>query len=288
MEYIFNFVQTVWEYPKVLPIHPDAARGRQRCKHCKQDPSELWSPTTSHNYRSCLRRAEPLNGGRWVTKYYLHCGSGIIEVCAPFWRNTFGICKKVQQRLGKYSSSAHLPPEAFTWGGSAKSNREALVLQYVQSVPRHYSHFSTSSTREYVDCASSGLNWWKGPTEVNDDGTVSPCFLEWLDEKNGTEHHQFFRRYGWWPGVCDLTRANKPLALCGSTGLEIPRPAVSYKYFMSVIGRFVSHRSALIGVLQLLINPPHYPPPKVPISVQGHVCGPVCYMHQNARKHSKC
>jgi hypothetical protein len=120
-----------------------------------------------------------------------------------------------------------------------KSAKESLVREYVGTIPRHYSHYSMSSTSEYVDCASSTLNWWKGPTETNDDGTVSIPFLEWLDERNGTEDLTFYNEHAHFPGVHSLTsRPNLPHTLVGPGALPIPVPAVAYHYFLSVVKAF--------------------------------------------------
>jgi hypothetical protein len=123
------------------------------------------------------------------------------------------------------------------WGGQKDTGKKQLVRAYIDTVPRHYSHYTTSSTNEYVDCASSALNWWKGPTEVNDDGTASRCFLEWLDLQHGTQHYNFYCTHSYFPGLHD-ERNNLPATLVGPNAALIPKPAVSYKYFLSVLNTF--------------------------------------------------
>ncbi len=127
------------------------------------------------------------------------------------------------------------------WGGQKDTEKKKLVRAYIDTVPRHYSHYTTLSTNEYVDCASSALNWWKGPTEVNDDGTASLCFLEWLDLQHGTQHYNFYCTHSYFPGLHDSyfpglhdERNNLPATLAGPNAALIPKPAVSYKYFLSV------------------------------------------------------
>lgn len=225
MEFLFNFVRRETDYPTHKPPHPDASGGRQKCRHCRFDPAYMWSPQTSHTLQNCRRRNEPRNGHTYVYKYFLYDEGGAVEVCAPFWRDTFCVSQKTQLKLARFSSGFQLPPGAFTWGGSTKSNREVIVLEYMASVPRHFSHFSMCSTHEYVDCASSALNWWRGPTEVNDDGTISPCFLE------------FYKSHGWWPGV-NVENCDKPAVLCGPNAIRVPQPAVSYRYFLGIVNRF--------------------------------------------------
>ena len=75
-----------------------------------------------------------------------------------------------------------VPHNFFAYKGRKPTHQRALVLEYMETIPRHYSHYSMSSLHEYIDYASSILNWYRGPTDINEDGSVSPCFLEWLDE----------------------------------------------------------------------------------------------------------
>jgi len=207
---------------------------------CHHTPSQaLWDPVLPHTYTNCNRRNEPLHGGRLKLRLFVKWENGVVEVCKKFWCNTFGIGGRSFARLDSFSTQAFLPPNAFAWGGSVKSAKESLVREYVGTIPRHFSHYSMSSTSEYVDCASSALNWWKGPTETNDDGTVSIPFLEWLVKRNGTEDLPFYNEHAYFPGVHSLTsRPNLPHTLVGPGALPIPVPAVAYHYFLSMVKAF--------------------------------------------------
>ena len=167
-----------------------------------------------------------------------------MEVCSPFWANTFGIGEGALKHLRKLATLPFFPARSnrkgesiLRWGGQKHTGKELLVRAYIDTVPRHYSHYTTSSTNEYVDCASSALNWWKGPTELNDDGTASLCFLEWLDLQHGTDHYKFYCTHSYYPGLHD-ERNNMPASLVGPNAPLVPKPAVSYHYFLSVINKF--------------------------------------------------
>ena len=238
MEFIFGMMQTVIIQSKAKKCHPDAI-GRQKCSHCKFDNCGLWDPPACHTYRKCNRRHELRNDSVRRTKYYLHDGQGMVEVCSAFWRNTMDIGEASQKKLAAFSRSCCvLPPKSFSWGGSSKTNKENFVLEYLATVPRHFSHFSVGGTFEYVDCAASIAQLWKGPTELNDDGTTTPCFLEWADERNQTTFQQVYSTYGWWPGMEKFDRANKPASLCAPNAPNIPAPSVSYNYFWSIVKRY--------------------------------------------------
>ena len=98
-----------------------------------------------------------------------------------------------------------------------------------------------SSTTEYIDGAASVQRLWHGPMEENADGTTSMCMLEWLDEKNGTDHYAFYKGNGknsWFPGVYD-DRANKPARFFMEGELmELPTVAVSLPYFRNIVDEF--------------------------------------------------
>ena len=115
---------------------------------------------------------------------------GIVKIKLDHFQLVFVNLSLKSYKLAEYRSK-----------GQIKTEKESLCREYIASVPRHYSHFSVSSSNEYVDCASSALNWWRGPLESNADGTSSPCFLEWLDERNTTRHLQLCKDTGWFPGV---------------------------------------------------------------------------------------
>ena len=253
-EFAFKTMSTILHYPTNVRGHPDARNGRQKCAHCRFDASELWNPRENHTYRTCNRREEQRNGAKYTTKYYLPGGGGLVEVCSSLWRNTLDIGRKAQSRLKHHSKQyLELPPDAFSWGGSSHSEKERLVLEYVASVPRHFSHFTIGGTFEYVDCASSALQWWRGPTEPNDDGSMTPCFLQWVDERNGTNHQEFYLQHGWWPGVTVCSRNNKPQILCGTDALSIPVPAVSYQYFWTVLKRYMFNHVYYSYIIFLLL-----------------------------------
>jgi hypothetical protein len=91
-----------------------------------------------------------------------------VEVCSTFWANTFGIGESALKHLRKLATLLFFPARSnrkgesiLRWGGQKNTGKEQLVRAYIDTVPRHYSHYNTSSTNEYVDCASSALNWWK-------------------------------------------------------------------------------------------------------------------------------
>ena len=128
-----------------------------------------------------------------------------------------------------HSGSSILPKERFSRAGSSKSNREQLVRSYMGTVPRHYSHYSPTSTSEYVQCASSCLNWWKGPLETDLHGERPLCLLEWLDEINGTNSYDLYTTHNYFPGVHVITDA-RPCTQSTSDTI-LPIPAVSYHFF---------------------------------------------------------
>jgi hypothetical protein len=91
-----------------------------------------------------------------------------------------------------------VPNDYFQYKGKKRTHKKALVLEYMETIPRHFSHYSLSSLHEYIDCA---LNWYKGSTDINEDGSISPCFLKWLDEKMGTTNYDFYQMYHYYDGV---------------------------------------------------------------------------------------
>ena len=117
--------------------------------------------------------------------------------------------------------------------GQKKSNREQLVRSYIGTVPRHYSHYSPTSTSEYVQCASSCLNWWKGPLEADLHGQRPLCMLEWLDQINGPNYYDLYTTHNYFPGVHVLSDARPCTQSTSET--RLPIPAVSYHFFLSVI-----------------------------------------------------
>jgi hypothetical protein len=63
---------------------------------------------------------------------------------------------------------------------------------------------------------------------------VSPCFLEWVDQRNDTsDYEDYFKRHGWCPGLDE--RLNKPTELCGDDAPDPVVPAVSYIHFWRVV-----------------------------------------------------
>ena len=94
-----------------------------------------------------------------------------------------------------------------------------------------------SSLHEYIDCASSVLNWYKGPTDINEDGSVSPCFLQWLDAKMGTSNYDVYQMYHYYDGV-NSTRDYIHPALFGDNAVVPPKPCVSYNYFYLVVSEY--------------------------------------------------
>lgn len=130
-----------------------------------------------------------------------------------------------------------VPHNFFAYKGRKPTHQRALVLEYMETIPRHYSHYSMSSLHEYIDCASSILNWYRGPTDINEDGSVSPCFLEWLDEKMGTTNYELYKTYHFYPGV-NATRDYVHPALTVADALLPPKPCVSYNYFLSVVTQY--------------------------------------------------
>ncbi len=128
-----------------------------------------------------------------------------------------------------------MPKDKFTRVGSKKSQREQLVRQYIATVPRHFSHYSPTSSSEYVQCASSCLNWWKGPLECDLHGLRPLCLLEWLDSINGTHNYEVYTTHQFFPGVHVVSDA-RPCSVNTCT-TQLPVPAVSYHYFLSVINK---------------------------------------------------
>ena len=92
MDFVFQFMkkekQTISR--QHLASHPEAKDGAtvlQKCQHCKQDPREKWDPPQNHAYRTCRRRAEPLNGTTYKTVYRQHDGEGSVVVHKEFSLN---------------------------------------------------------------------------------------------------------------------------------------------------------------------------------------------------------
>jgi hypothetical protein len=101
------------------------------------------------------------------------------------------------------------------------------------TVPRHSSHYSPTSTSEYVQCASSCLNWWKGPLEADLHGARPLCMLKWLDQINGTKSYDLYTTQNYFPGVHVLSDVRRSSQNTSNTIL--PKAAVSYPFFLSII-----------------------------------------------------
>jgi hypothetical protein len=67
----------------------------------------------------------------------------LYTVCTQFFKKTFRLGSFVFNELFKHSGSSLFPKEKLT--------------------PHHFSHYIPTSSSENVQCASSCLNWWKGP-----------------------------------------------------------------------------------------------------------------------------
>ena len=149
MTFAYSFMtrELEWRPVRTSQRHPDARAGgrgqapRQACIHCCFDASALWNPPASHNYRDCLRRGEPRNGGTKRYRYYLQCGDARVRVCVKFWLNTFGIGRDTKRRMQALCAAGVLPVTAFSWGGLIATGKKRLVLEYIDTVPRHYSHY---------------------------------------------------------------------------------------------------------------------------------------------------
>jgi len=245
--YLFKFMSKVKRIKVKLKKHRDAyqivetsaalnsptLKCIQQCPHCQSDPRELWSPVEDHRYVECRRRDEPQHGAHFVKQLHLVAKGIQYTVCRDFFIKTFGLSTWVYKHLVKHSGSSLLPKERFTREGSSKSNREQLVRSYIATIPRHYSHYSPTSTSEYVQCASSCLNWWKGPLEADLNGARPLCLLQWLDQVNGTTNYDLYTTHNYFPGVHVLSDARRTCHNPSETNL--PKAAVSYHYFLSVI-----------------------------------------------------
>jgi hypothetical protein len=105
----------------------------------------------------------------------------------------------------------------------------------METIPRHYSHYSLSSLHEYIDCASSILNWYKGPTDVNEDSSTSLYFLEWLDVQKGTSHYvEFYKLYNYYEGV-NTGRDYLHPELVGDNATAPPKATITYHYFRDIV-----------------------------------------------------
>ena len=207
----------------------------QHCVHCQCDARELWNPPNDHIYNDCFRRREVQHGSYYVKQLHLLSNGISYPVCTQYFKKTFGLGCTVFNKLYKHCGCSILPKEICTSAGSKKSTREQLVRQYIATVPRHYSHYSPTSTSEYVQCASSCLNWWKGPLESDLNGVRPLCLLEWLDSINETNSHELYTNHGYFPGVHVVSEA-RPSTIDTST-TSLPVPAVSYHYFLSVVNK---------------------------------------------------
>ena len=208
----------------------------QHCAHCQCDPREEWNPPDDHIYETCLRRGEIQHGTHFVKQLHLLANGNCYNVCSQFFMQTFGLSTWVYKHLVKHIGKSILPKERFTRSGSVKTNREQLVRQYIATIPRHFSHYSPTSTSEYVQCASSVLNWWKGPLEADVNGACPLCMLEWLDDINGTNIYEQYTTHNYFPGVHAISEA-RPYSLNTSNTL-LPVAAISYHFFLSVIKKF--------------------------------------------------
>ncbi len=207
----------------------------QHCVHCQWDARDLWNPQHDHMYDECRRRREVQHGSYYVKQLHLLSKGSSYPVCTQYFKNTFGLGDAVFNNLYKHCGSSILPKEKFTCAGSKKSLREQLVRQYIATVPRHFSHYSPTSTSEYVQCASSCLNWWKGPLESDLNGVRPLCLLEWIDSINATNNYELYTKHGHFPGVHVVSEARPSTLDTGTTSL--PVPAVSYHYFLSVVNK---------------------------------------------------
>ena len=207
----------------------------QHCTHCQCDPRALWNPQHDHMHEDCLRKGEAQHNAYFVKELHLCAKGKCYTVCTQFFRKTFRLGSFVFNELFKHSGSSSLPKTKFTRVGSKKSQREQLVRQYIATVPRHFSHYSPTSSSEYVQCASSCLNWWKGPLECDLHGLRPLCLLEWLDSINGTHNYEVYTTNQFFPGVHVVSDA-RPCSVNTCT-TQLPVPAISYHYFLSVINK---------------------------------------------------
>jgi hypothetical protein len=190
--YLFQFMRKVKRFRKRTKKHREsyllgtpAIVGQspvrvsiQNCSHCQCDPRVVWNPQHDHMYTDCLRKAEAQQSSYLVKELHL-CAKGVcFTVCTQFFIKTFRLGSFVFNELFKHSGCSTLPKNKFSRIGSKKSLREQLVRRYIATVPRHFSHYSPTSSSEYVQCASSCLNWWKGPLECDLHGLRPLCLLE--------------------------------------------------------------------------------------------------------------
>ena len=72
-----------------------------------------------------------------------------------------------------------------------------------------------------------------GPCDLNEDGSEQQCFLEWQDEKNGTNNYEYYqklhKKYRFWPGVQSESRCPVP----PGTHPELPIPYKAFVKFYS-------------------------------------------------------
>ena len=112
-----------------------------------------------------------------------------------------------------------------------------LIKQFLGQLERHYSHYSPTSETEYVDCASSCLKLWGGPTQGEQ------CFIEWFDSIKADDLPEgftvgmqgsfaYYNSRNWFPGVND--GRPKP----SSIGAGAPKVPVSYSQFLKVCSHF--------------------------------------------------
>ena len=90
----------------------------------------------------------------------------LVPVCRSIFRNTFGIGGTTMKRLAGFAKAgfSHLPKEAFLRkGGSKQGEWFNLCTEFAATVRRRYSHFSMTSETQYIMCAKSILQLYRGP-----------------------------------------------------------------------------------------------------------------------------
>jgi hypothetical protein len=100
------------------------------CHARRFDCRTLWDPQDNHKRVDCKRLAEPIAPQRIKLIYYLFHGTGLVEVCSSYWKNTFGFGETALKHLRKvatlpfFSARSNMKGEStLRWGGQKTQGR---------------------------------------------------------------------------------------------------------------------------------------------------------------------
>jgi hypothetical protein len=213
----------------------------QTCTHCKHLDKEDQNPAANHTVVGCEHNngKTERKGGSIKTDYVLYDTNVGADrpVHVDFFRNTYGLSKDRLAKLKAVTTTAGM----YKKEENKENKKTRIIHQFLLQVPRHYSHYSPESTVEYVDCASSCMKLWCGPTQGDEDD--DRCFLEWFDGLSKDEleaagfkeadqgSFKYYTAKKQWPGIHN----ERPKA---TLPLDAPKLPISFQQFHRVTSTY--------------------------------------------------